>query len=207
MSQLSATFIQQLSVYGYLVIFLLVFLQEVGVPSPIPNEFVLLFSGYLVFSNQLNLFFVIGSAFAGDVLGSSILFVVFYFFGKQIMDKKPKWIPITEQKLRRLRMKLSSFGQFGFLLGRLSPFIRGYVSVVSGLMNYNAKDYFLIIFTSAPLWASFYVIAGYFLGPYWAKITAVVHDIPLYIGFIPLTLFVIYIISQLLKKSFANTQI
>ncbi|MCX6740828.1 MAG: hypothetical protein NTY61_00295 [Candidatus Parcubacteria bacterium] len=35
--------------YGYLAIFFLVFLQEIGVPNPVPNELVLLFSGYLAF--------------------------------------------------------------------------------------------------------------------------------------------------------------
>jgi len=33
--------------YGYIAIFSLVFLQEIGVPNPVPNEVVLLFSGYL----------------------------------------------------------------------------------------------------------------------------------------------------------------
>jgi membrane protein DedA with SNARE-associated domain len=35
--------------YGYLAIFLLVLLQELGLPNPVTNEFVLLFSGYLAF--------------------------------------------------------------------------------------------------------------------------------------------------------------
>jgi membrane protein DedA with SNARE-associated domain len=33
--------------YGYIAIFVLIFLQEIGAPNPIPNEFVLLYSGYL----------------------------------------------------------------------------------------------------------------------------------------------------------------
>ena len=41
--------------YGYLAIFCLVLLQELGVPNPVTNEFVLLFSGYLAFSGVLSL--------------------------------------------------------------------------------------------------------------------------------------------------------
>jgi membrane protein DedA with SNARE-associated domain len=33
--------------YGYIALFSLVFLQEIGVPNNVPNELVLLFSGYL----------------------------------------------------------------------------------------------------------------------------------------------------------------
>ncbi len=35
--------------YGYLAIFILVFLQEIGMPNPFPNELLLIFSGYLTF--------------------------------------------------------------------------------------------------------------------------------------------------------------
>jgi membrane protein DedA with SNARE-associated domain len=40
--------------YGYMAIFSLVFLQEIGVPNPVPNELVLLFSGYLTSIGQLH---------------------------------------------------------------------------------------------------------------------------------------------------------
>ena len=41
--------------YGYMAIFSLVFLQEIGVPNPVPNEVVLLFSGYLASVGKLDL--------------------------------------------------------------------------------------------------------------------------------------------------------
>jgi membrane protein DedA with SNARE-associated domain len=44
-----------ISKYGYLAIFVLIFLQETGVPNPVPNELVLMFSGYLVFTGILHL--------------------------------------------------------------------------------------------------------------------------------------------------------
>ena len=39
--------------YGYLAIFILVFLQEIGMPNPFPNELLLIFSGYLSFRGIL----------------------------------------------------------------------------------------------------------------------------------------------------------
>ncbi len=40
--------------YGYIAIFSLVFLQEIGVPNPIANELVLVFSGYLTSIQKLD---------------------------------------------------------------------------------------------------------------------------------------------------------
>ena len=48
------TFSAYIIKYGYLAIFSLVFLQEIGVPNPVPNELVLLFSGYLTSTGKLN---------------------------------------------------------------------------------------------------------------------------------------------------------
>ena len=51
-----------ISKYGYLAIFVVTFLQETGVPNPVPNELVLMFSGYLVFTGILHLPLVLFAA-------------------------------------------------------------------------------------------------------------------------------------------------
>jgi membrane protein DedA with SNARE-associated domain len=38
--------------YGYLAVSILVFLQESGIPNPIPNEILLIFSGYMCYSGR-----------------------------------------------------------------------------------------------------------------------------------------------------------
>src|SRR5208337_4176495 len=81
--------------YGYMAIFLLVILQELGVPNPVTNEFVLLFSGYLAFSGVLNLWLVCLTAVSADCVGTTILYAVFYVFGEYIMDHRPSWFPIS----------------------------------------------------------------------------------------------------------------
>ena len=40
--------------YGYIAIFIILFLQEVGIPNPIPVELLLIFTGYLSFKGLLN---------------------------------------------------------------------------------------------------------------------------------------------------------
>jgi len=156
-----------ISQYGYLAIFLLIFLQEVGIPNPIPNELVLLFSGYLSFTGTLNIVVVILCAIGGDLLSSEILFITFYFFGKLIINKKTKWIPISTKKLERLSEKIRISGHSGIFIGRLTPFIKGYVSVLSGLTHYSPSKYGATLLLTSIIWASVYVCAGYLSGPYW----------------------------------------
>jgi membrane protein DedA with SNARE-associated domain len=70
--------------YGYVAIFSLVFLQEIGIPNPVPNELVLLFSGYLTAVGKLDFITVLLIVIAADTLGSSLLYVAFYFLTRII---------------------------------------------------------------------------------------------------------------------------
>jgi len=153
--------------YGYYAIFLLVFLQEVGFPSPIPNEFILIFSGYLCSLGTLFLPFNVLAAVGGDLVAGFMLYVIFRYFGNLILQRKPKWIPISQTKLDNISQHIKKKGVWFVFVGRLTPFIRGYVAVLSGLMQFPFKKYGFVMWFTSPLWAVFYICGGYYLCPYW----------------------------------------
>ena len=194
MQNIPPDFIQNIVKYGYLIIVLLVFLQEVGFPNPIPNELVLIFSGYLCFTGMLNILMVILSAMVGDLLGSGILFSVFFFFGRGIIKRKPRWVPISQKKLHKISLLLQNKGLTGIIIGRLSPFIRGYVSVLMGLINFPAKKYVVVLIVTAIFWACFYVFTGFLIGPYWNLLSGYITNGFSDLGFIPLILLPIIVL-------------
>ncbi len=153
--------------YGYLAIFVLVFLQEIGMPNPIPNELVIIFSGYLSFKGLLYLPFVIFTVISADFIGTNILYVIFYKVGIYIMQKKPKWIPISATMIDRLSRKISEGGQINIFIFRITPFTRGYTSVITGLLRIKPRIFLPIALISASVWATIYSLIGYFIGPSW----------------------------------------
>jgi membrane protein DedA with SNARE-associated domain len=153
--------------YGYLAILILVFLQEIGMPNPFPNELLLIFSGYLSFKGLLYLPFIILTAISADFIGTSLLYFLFYKTGTAILQKKPKWIPISTSMINRLSSKISSGGLFSIYIFRLTPFTRGYTSVITGLIQVKPRVFLPIAFISALTWASFYVLTGHLIGPFW----------------------------------------
>ncbi len=158
--------------YGYLAIFLLVLLQELGVPNPVTNEFVLLFSGYLAFSGVLNLWLVFLTAVSADCIGTTILYAMFYLFGECIMDHRPRWFPVSPSHIDRIASTISGRRQWAIYVGRLIPFLRGYVSVAAGILPIRPKNFIPAVIVSAITWSGGYVIAGKLLGPYWAQVAA-----------------------------------
>jgi membrane protein DedA with SNARE-associated domain len=156
-----------ISQYGYLAIFILVFLQEIGVPNPVPNELVLLFSGYLAYTGTLSFPIVFASAVLGDFLGTTLLYTVFYYFGKKILEKKPRWIPIDTKKIERLGKIITEKDRWGIFIGRLIPYIRGYASVAAGILQLRPRIFLSMVAISAIIWSGGYVLIGYLSHNYW----------------------------------------
>jgi membrane protein DedA with SNARE-associated domain len=153
--------------YGYLAIFILVFLQEIGMPNPFPNELLLIFSGYLSFKGFLFFPIALLTAVSADFIGTNILYFLFFKAGTHIIRKKPKWIPLSSGTIDRLTVKLSKGGKLNMFIFRLTPFTRGYTSVIAGLLHIKPKTFLPIALFSATTWAAVYVLTGYLIGPYW----------------------------------------
>lgn len=154
--------------YGYLAIFFLVFTQEMGIPNPVPNELVLMFSGYLAYKGILYLPFVILISVSADIIGTGILYTLFYFLGNYILKHKPRWFPISEKSIHKYTSQISKGGKWTIYVCRVTPFVRGYTSIIAGLLQIKARIFLTIALISAITWSAICVITGYLLGPYWS---------------------------------------
>ncbi len=185
--------------YGYVAIFVLVFLQEIGAPNPIPNELVLLFSGYLTFQGLLHLPMVILAATLADFTGTSILHTVFYFTGDYLIQRKPRWLPIPIKTILKIKKRISEKGLTGIYIGRLTPFIRGYTSVIAGLLQIKSKIFLPIALITATIWASAYTIAGKLLGPIWPRVVPQISTIKYVVLLIFISILLIIILRSIIK--------
>jgi membrane protein DedA with SNARE-associated domain len=148
--------------YSYIAIFSLVFLQEIGVPNPLPNELVLLFSGYLTSIGKLDFTLVLITVVTADTIGSSILYIAFYYFGQGVLQKWPHIIPTS--KLASLTARVSHKDRWSIYVGRHIPFLRGYTAVAAGLLKIPPSIFLPAVLLSALTWSGGYVIAGKLLG-------------------------------------------
>jgi membrane protein DedA with SNARE-associated domain len=153
--------------YGYFAIFILIFLQEIGMPNPFPNELLLIFSGYLSFKGLLYFPLALLTAISADFLVANLLYFLFYKTGRLIIRKKPKWIPLSERMMDRLTSRISGGGLWSIFVFRITPFTRGYTSVITGLLRVKPKIFLPIAFLSGITWATIYISIGYLIGPSW----------------------------------------
>jgi membrane protein DedA with SNARE-associated domain len=162
--------VSYISTYGYVAILIIIFLQEIGMPSPVPVELLVFFTGYLSFKGLLYLPFVIITAITADFIGANILYIIFHASGTFLIRKKPRWIPISEKKMIRFKEKINNGGWLSIFLFRLVSVTRGYAAIISGLLHIKRSIYLPVVIMSAITWTTIYAILGFILGPSWNMI-------------------------------------
>jgi membrane protein DedA with SNARE-associated domain len=185
--------------YGYYAIFVMVFLQETGLPNPFPNELLLLFTGYLSFKGILVFPLVILTVTLADFTGTNILYFLFYHTGEYIMQKKPRWIPVSRGMIDNLSCKISKGGKLSMFLLRLTPFTRGYTSLIAGFLKIRPKVFLPVALASGIGWATIYITAGYLIGPSWDIFIQYVSNYKVF-RLLPIALIIIVVVFIAFKK-------
>jgi membrane protein DedA with SNARE-associated domain len=186
--------------YGYLAIFVLILIQEIGVPNPIPVELLLFFTGYLSFKGLLSLPLVIIAGVSADFIGAIILYFLFLYSGSYLMRKKPKWVFISDKRIERFKEKITSGGNYSIFLFRLLSLTRGYTSIAVGLLGIRPGIYLPIVIISATSWTMIWATLGYLFGPSWNSIAKDIDSIKFIMLGILLVIGGIFIYKWFVKK-------
>lgn len=149
---MQAMLINYFIVYGYLAVFAVVLLQELGMPG-LPNELVLLYFGYLSRQAGLSFPLVIALVVLADMLGSVILYLLFYYGRNWLIQIKPRWVRLPEKKVSSLKRKMASGRGRPLFIAKLTPFVRSYIPVVAGLLQIEPVLYGRVILFTAMIWS------------------------------------------------------
>jgi len=152
-----------LSSYGYLVVFLLVGIESVGVP--VPGETALIGAAlYAGSTHKLEIWWVIVVAIGGAILGDNIGFSIGRYGGAKLLLRHGHRIRLHEGRLkigiwlfRRHGGKVVFWGRFVSILRTWAAFLAGANQMEWGrFLVYNAAG--------GSLWATLYGVAYYEFG-------------------------------------------
>lgn len=161
---MDATILSYVQEYGYLAVLFSVFLPEIGIPVPAPVELVLLIAGYLASQGALSFPLVFLIAVGADLIGTSILYFVFYSFGHFFIEHTPRWLPFNAERIKTWTKKIAARGKTGIYVGRLIPYLRGYVSIAAGILQVPPVTFISLAALSAVTWSGGYALIGWLLG-------------------------------------------
>jgi len=173
---------------------LLIFVEEAGVPLPIPGDVSILVVSTLPNVNYLGVCFFVITA---TLFGSSTLYYISYRFGHPFLDRLGPKIRVTPQRVERFQKWLNKYGGPAIILGRLTPGLRTVTSIAAGIFEIPFWTFFVYTGIAAWIWATVYYILGKFFGHnYESVIHLFPHQFPINIFTITLFLVAIFLILR-----------
>jgi membrane protein DedA with SNARE-associated domain len=160
-----------ISTYGYLAVFLFTVLEAACIP--IPSELTLGLAGALssgatlsgaVDRHPLNLVLVIVIGVVGELVGSSIAYVVGRTGGRALVDRFGKYILLTHKDLDRAEAWFARRGDPAVLIGRVVPVVRTFISFPAGVAEMPVLAFGVFTAIGVTVWVGVLAGIGYALG-------------------------------------------
>lgn len=148
-----------LGLYGPTVLFVVLLVGAVGVPTP--GSLLLLVAGSFVEQGEMSLWHVLALACAGSVIGDQIGYALGRWGGRRVASRLGRWF--GEGRLKSAEEWLSRRGGWGIFLSRwlLTP-LGPFVNITSGLSGYPWPRFLVYDLLGEALWVALYVLLGRF---------------------------------------------
>ena len=143
--------------YGYPAIFFILVGGIVGVP--VPDQLLLVISGYLVLTHSLSLVPTLLAAIFGSIAGISLS----YGLGRGSRTYVSK-MRFAANRLENALQWFERFGRWTLVLGYFIPGIRNLIGFTSGIMRLKIRYFAPYAYAGAVISSVTCVLAGYFLG-------------------------------------------
>jgi membrane protein DedA with SNARE-associated domain len=180
--------------YGYVAIFALLMLGIVGLP--IPDETLLIFSGYLAFKGDLHIVPTVASAFLGSMCGITISYVLGRSVGNYLITQYGHIVHITPQKMDQVHDWFNRAGRWGLTFGYFLPGIRHLTAFTAGTSKLRLSVFALFTYTGGFIWSATFISLGYFMGKEWIQASERLHRLLLIGSGIIIALLVAYVLAK-----------
>jgi membrane protein DedA with SNARE-associated domain len=160
------------SQYGYAGLFALLMLGIVGLP--IPDETLLVFSGYLIWRGRLHPELTFVSAFCGSTCGITVSYLLGRRFGRPFVGRFGKYIHLTESRFHKVNAWFERIGGWLLAIGYFIPGIRHFTAVTAGMSSFKAWQFAVFAYTGAAVWVGLFLSLGYLVGEQWKYVSVLV---------------------------------
>jgi membrane protein DedA with SNARE-associated domain len=148
--------------WGYLTIFLVIVLGNIGVP--VPEEAVLVLAGLLIWKQTLWLPSVLIVGILSAVLGDNLGYWTGRRYGRAAINHYGQRLLITSERLDATRKFLDRHGQVGVFLARFIPGVRFMAGPLAGTAGMPFGRFFLANVAGAAVYVPLMVAFGYAVG-------------------------------------------
>jgi membrane protein DedA with SNARE-associated domain len=180
--------------HGVITAFVLILIEEAGVPVPVPGDFLMLALGVHAREGRVPLWQAVLVMEAATLLGASVLYVLAAGAGRTLVFRYGKYMHLTQERLDRAQRWLERHGMLAIVAGRVTPGLRIATVIACGVFGVPYWKFLPALALGGLLYILMYTMAGFIFGP---AILSVVEGIHLPLGLlgslVPLVLVVAWV--------------
>jgi membrane protein DedA with SNARE-associated domain len=159
--------------YGYVGIFGLLMLGIVG--APIPDETLLMFTGYLIFKHELEPLPAFAAGFLGSICGITVSYALGRMLGLYLVTRLGHFLHIEPEALEQVRAWYERKGKYGLVISYFIPGIRHLAAYVAGSSRLSLPVFATFAYLGGLLWSGSFISIGYVLGDEWRQMSVSLH--------------------------------
>ncbi|MGH3049728.1 MAG: DedA family protein [Gaiellaceae bacterium] len=152
-----------LATYGYIVVFVMVGVESLGIP--VPGETTLIAASlYAGSTGNLRIWWVIAVAAAGAIVGDNVGFAIGRYGGAKLLLRYGEKIRLDERKLKVGVWIFRRHGGKVVFFGRFVSILRTYAAFLAGTNRMRWPAFLAFNAAGGVVWASIYGVAYYEFG-------------------------------------------
>ena len=158
--------------WGYVGIFILMFLENVF--PPIPSEVIMGLGGVMVAKGRFDYWTLVAVAVAGTTLGNWVWYAVGRWVGyerlKPLVDRYGRWLTLDWDEVEKLHHWFVRYGSGIVFVCRFLPIARTMVSLPAGMVRMNQVKFLLWTAAGSTIWIAALAGAGSWFGKQFAEV-------------------------------------
>jgi membrane protein DedA with SNARE-associated domain len=154
-----------LAAHDALVLFLMVFAEESGVPMPVPSDVAVLVAGHRVRLGHMSLpaVFLIGET--ATLLGASVLYWAGRRAGRPLLYRYGELLRLSPRRLAQVERVVTRWGAAAVIFGRLVPGLRVVTPLACGVFRVPYGQFLPALALGSSLYLAVFLALGYIGGP------------------------------------------
>jgi len=198
---LTAFFLHLVDQFGYLGLFVVMTLANIG--APVGSELVLPAAGALAATGHLSsVWITIAVALAGELSGQTIGYAVGRYGGLPFVERFGKYVHLGDAEMERVHVFFERWGSFAVFICRFVPFIRGVIGIPAGIAEMPLVPFYLWTFCGSLIFCAGFVLLGSSLGAHAGVVAEAFRKYAILIAVVVVVAVALYFIlrSRLLRR-------
>jgi len=156
---------QFLNQYGLLAIFVLLLVKGLGIPIPIPGDFLMLLAGVQAASGLYPLWLVVVVLLVASLAASGAQYALARGPSRRIVYRFGRYVGLTPPRLDKAADAVRKRGPVAVAVGTMTPGLSMVTVIAAGLAEMAAIRFSWGLVTGSAVFIALHLALGYFLGP------------------------------------------